>query len=165
MLQSLIFCDLDGARALLSGGRGLRSGDGGATVQAIQFALDALGYSLPVSVCVSPLSADGQFGAETAAAVVAFQRENSLVADGIVGRFTIVALDAALQNSRADPLENALGKFRAAIQQAGERAIQGETSYSSRDVGRALGDVDALALGNPLRVRLRMNRLARTPGY
>lgn len=40
--------------------------------------------------------ADGDFGAETASAVKAFQRANGLAADGIVGKLTLAKLNAAL---------------------------------------------------------------------
>jgi peptidoglycan hydrolase-like protein with peptidoglycan-binding domain len=54
-------------------------------VQSVQQRLHDLGYSLSV---------DGNFGPGTAAAVVAFQKKNSLGNDGVVGPNTWAALFA-----------------------------------------------------------------------
>ena len=61
----------------------LRRGSKGADVRAVQQRLSELGYSLGV---------DGNFGPGTAKAVVAFQQENSLGSDGVVGPNTWAAL-------------------------------------------------------------------------
>ena len=58
----------------------LRSGAGGQQVKDLQSRLYALGYYTA--------EIDGQFGPGTRAAVVAFQRQNGLEADGIVGAET-----------------------------------------------------------------------------
>lgn len=65
----------------------LRQGDRGAFVHDLQAQLAKLGYTLGKQ--------DGQFGARTLAAVVAFQADNNLTADGIVGDRTWVALGKA----------------------------------------------------------------------
>lgn len=59
-----------------------------ALVTELQQALTAAGYD--------PGSADGTFGPDTKAAVVAFQQDNDLVPDGVVGAETAAALNAAL---------------------------------------------------------------------
>lgn len=61
----------------------VQSGSEGEWVVALQEALNAAGYELDV---------DGSFGDNTEAAVIAFQRENRLAADGVVGPNTWAAL-------------------------------------------------------------------------
>lgn len=70
----------------------LRKGDRGAFVHDLQAQLAKLGYTLGKQ--------DGQFGARTLAAVVAFQADNDISADGIVGDRTWTALS----NAEARPL-------------------------------------------------------------
>jgi peptidoglycan hydrolase-like protein with peptidoglycan-binding domain len=60
-----------------------RNGDEGPEVYAIQWLLRAQGYNLSV---------DGQFGAQTRSRVIAFQGDQGLAADGIVGPNTWGAL-------------------------------------------------------------------------
>ena len=60
-------------------GIALRSGSSGGTVRLVQQKLNSLGERL---------TADGRFGAATAAAVQRFQRRNGLTADGVVGEGT-----------------------------------------------------------------------------
>lgn len=57
----------------------LRRGAAGGTVRLVQQKLNSLGEKL---------SADGKYGAATAAAVERYQRRNSLAADGSVGKST-----------------------------------------------------------------------------
>ena len=64
----------------------LRYGDSGLEVAQMQERLIGLGYLSG--------DADGKFGLQTKAAVLAFQRENSLVRDGIAGSNTLAALYA-----------------------------------------------------------------------
>ncbi len=66
----------------------LRTGDRGKGVHGVQGALAALGYA--------QLRPDGVFGEGTRSAVLAFQRDRGLVADGVVGGSTAQALAAAL---------------------------------------------------------------------
>jgi peptidoglycan hydrolase-like protein with peptidoglycan-binding domain len=61
----------------------LRQGDSGAAVTKLQQLLNAKGINIKV---------DGAFGTATRAAVVQFQQQNGLVADGIVGTQTWQAL-------------------------------------------------------------------------
>lgn len=76
-----------------SGGKGsptvLRVGASGANVEAVQSALLALGY-LPDDSHV-----DGSFGVATKNAVMAFQRDNGLKVDGVVGHQTLSKLQTA----------------------------------------------------------------------
>ncbi|NLI21349.1 MAG: hypothetical protein GX418_07385 [Clostridiales bacterium] len=65
----------------------LRKGDKGEDVRVLQTKLLALGYGLP------KYGADGSYGAETTAAVMAFQTDKGLVADGICGPITQAVLD------------------------------------------------------------------------
>lgn len=74
-----------GWRGVLSGDVALRQGSRGAGVEALQERLTAAGH---------PVAVDGQFGPGTRAAVVAFQTERGLEADGVVGLATAGALDA-----------------------------------------------------------------------
>jgi len=67
----------------------IRKGAKGPTVVEAQGLLLRAGYSLPKH------GADGSFGAETEAAVKAFQQAHGLMADGIVGPKTWAALDLA----------------------------------------------------------------------
>ena len=65
----------------------LAEGSAGEAVRDLQQKLSALGY---------PLAADGIFGADTQAAVRAFQRDHDLGADGVVGPKTLAAIGDAL---------------------------------------------------------------------
>lgn len=67
----------------------LRKGDKGEAVRELQEALVARGYNLPSS------GIDGDFGAETRGAVIAFQQDAGLAVDGIAGPDTWAALDVA----------------------------------------------------------------------
>ena len=67
----------------------LRKGDKGSQVKELQERLLNLGYPLP------KYGADGDFGKETETAVKAFQHDNGLNADGVVGKNTWTALDKA----------------------------------------------------------------------
>lgn len=66
----------------------IKSGSSGRGVQAVQQALYDMGYALPAH------GADGEFGGETKAALEAFQTDQHLDDDGIVGPLTMAALDA-----------------------------------------------------------------------
>jgi peptidoglycan hydrolase-like protein with peptidoglycan-binding domain len=74
----------------VAAGKGvLRRGATGDGVKALQSALIALGTDVPGG-------ADGAFGPGLEGAVKAFQAAHGLGADGVVGRGTLAALDAAL---------------------------------------------------------------------
>lgn len=80
----------------------------GEAVRIIQQALIDLGHPLPISVRKYG-SPDGIYGAETTAAVRAFQRKQGLSADGITGKDTLAAMDRLLR-SPVDPLPPLPGK-------------------------------------------------------
>ena len=63
----------------------LRKGSSGARVTVLQKQLISLGYLRG--------SADGKYGEQTRAAVVAFQKSNQLTADGLAGKKTLQALE------------------------------------------------------------------------
>ena len=67
----------------------LRRGSVGPYVTAVQAKLVQLGYDLKA------YGADGKYGAKTETAVMAFQRDHGLSADGVVGPATYDALEAA----------------------------------------------------------------------
>lgn len=67
-----------------------KQGSSGATVKTIQQKLKNWGYYTG--------AVDGIFGAKTKAAVQYFQRKNGLVADGIVGNKTLVALGMSVSS-------------------------------------------------------------------
>ena len=68
----------------------LNAGSSGESVKKIQRALLTLGFPMPA------FGVDGRFGKETTGAVMAFQRQNGLNADGKIGYQTIASLDALL---------------------------------------------------------------------
>ena len=67
----------------------LKKGSTGSDVKTMQIMLIACGYSC------GPDGADGDFGKNTLAAVIAFQRANGLDTDGIYGPLTSAALEKA----------------------------------------------------------------------
>lgn len=72
----------------LEGGKALATGSEGESVRQLQEALLALGHD--------PGGVDGTFGPGTRKAVIAFQRDQKLKADGIVGRATVAAINEEL---------------------------------------------------------------------
>lgn len=84
----------------------LQLGSQGTEVIELQKKLLKLGYDL------SPWGADGDFGQKTNAAVRAFQKDNNLDVDGIVGPNTLAALDKALAQPQNVPY---LAKINAKI--------------------------------------------------
>lgn len=87
----------------------LRQGSRGEGVRVLQLALIDLGFAMPISTSNGTSLPDGIFGAETLKSVIAFQRANGLVADGVAGAHTMDRLDTvtAAQSAlqvRADAL-------------------------------------------------------------
>ena len=75
----------------------LRRGNTGPAVKQLQSDLMELGYDL------GKYKADGSYGDDTKAAVVAFQLDNHLKADGIAGPITLEAVQNALDELTAVP--------------------------------------------------------------
>lgn len=71
----------------------LRQGSRGEGVRALQLALIDLGFAMPISTKNGTSLPDGVFGSETLKTVMAFQRANALVVDGVVGANTMAQLD------------------------------------------------------------------------
>jgi peptidoglycan hydrolase-like protein with peptidoglycan-binding domain len=63
-------------------------------VRVLQMALIDLGFPMPISTHGGQTLPDGIFGSETARTVIAFQKLNALVPDGVVGAMTMARLDA-----------------------------------------------------------------------
>ena len=80
----------------------LRKGDSGDDVRKMQRLLVANGYALKPTK-TSPDGCDGIFGADTEAAVMAFQADNGLTADGICGPKTWTALEKGEQETPEVP--------------------------------------------------------------
>src|SRR5882672_1917746 len=74
----------------------MAQGESGHAVALVQGALITLNYKLPISITKKHGAPDGIFGAETKAAVIAFQKDHTLKDDGIVGQKTITTLDSLL---------------------------------------------------------------------
>lgn len=80
------------------GTRLLKMGCSGEDVKALQETLISLGFSC------GKWGADGEFGEATEKAVIDFQKENGLTADGIAGSKTKAALLAAIKETPVEPL-------------------------------------------------------------
>lgn len=61
------------------------------------------------------INADGVFGDQTEAAVIKFQTEHNLGADGIVGSLTWVALEAKKAAPEPEVISSAVGKIMGGI--------------------------------------------------
>ena len=85
------------------GSRSLQKGSKGTDVKTLQELLLRLDYDLP------KYGADGSFGAETQAAVTAFQKKNGIKADGIYGSETHATLMGAVAQKEVaeEPVEPA----------------------------------------------------------
>ncbi|MEM9214092.1 MAG: peptidoglycan-binding protein [Cyanobacteria bacterium P01_F01_bin.150] len=83
----------------------LKKGAKGDRVKALQTQLKQKGFN--------PGIIDGDFGNGTEAAVIAFQKSEGLLADGIVGRQTLNAL--VLQSTEADDRPDATAQFTVAV--------------------------------------------------
>lgn len=99
-LTSTRFSLLEDLEAAYDSEQLVQVGSTGRGVQAIQHALYDLGFTTPEH------GADGRFGAETRAAVRAFQRANPpLAPDGVVGPKTMEALDQRFGGAPPIPAE------------------------------------------------------------
>ncbi len=77
----------------------LRPGESGPGVALLQLALAALDYQMPRTM--AHIVPDGIYGAETAGAVTAFQRDQGLSADGVAGHDTLGRLDEVFSVRKA----------------------------------------------------------------
>ena len=118
--------DLSGVEVMAMGKAVLKLGSRGSAVKGLQRLLTQLGYHVG--------AIDGQFGARTQAAVAAFQLDNHLAADGIVGRVTREALE--------------LGKPREVAAERQAATLLSLASGGSRIASAAVGNsIAGLALG------------------
>src|SRR5271165_6335583 len=85
MLQSLIFFANERLLVAARGHVPVKLGETGDAGRCLQVVLTNLGYDLPASTKHGTILADGIFGQETYDAVVEFQGDNNLAADGVVG--------------------------------------------------------------------------------
>ena len=77
----------------------LRKGSSGSRVKTMQQALIGLGFLSG--------KADGKFGNQTLAAVLAFQKQYNLAQDGVAGRKTLTALENAVKSGSASDTSSA----------------------------------------------------------
>lgn len=109
----------------------LRVGDRGELVKALQDRLKALGYAIG--------RADGIYGSRTRAAVLAFQAENNLTLDGIIGPETRTALNA--ENAVPMPLGERATETAADLREAGSETMA--TAKAIKDTAGAGGALTA----------------------
>jgi peptidoglycan hydrolase-like protein with peptidoglycan-binding domain len=114
----------------------LRYGDTGTAVTEMQEKLIALGYLAG--------DADGKYGLATKAAVIKFQRENTLVRDGIAGYKTLSALyssDAEAINTKQTLKEGAVSNT---VRQMQQRLVA--LGYLTDEADGVFGPLTSLAL-------------------
>ena len=114
----------------------LRKGDTGDEVRVLQNKLLALGYSLP------KYGADGSYGSETTAAVMAFQTDKGLVVDGICGPITQATLDSVDTGEAATEQEVPTMKKVVIVSSGAEVNIRAGNSMSYNQIGIAHDDDD-----------------------
>lgn len=112
----------------------LRLGDRGSLVQALQTRLAALGYAVG--------RIDGIYGSRMRAAVAAFQLENDLSSDGIIGPKTRAALNS--ESAVPMPVGERGTETAADLKAAGSEIISG--AQSIKNGAKAVGGI-GLALG------------------
>ena len=74
----------------------MASGESNPGVRVLQLALIRIGYSMPISTANGKSPPDGVFGKETLKVVRAFQGDQNLTVDGIVGHDTLAYLDVRM---------------------------------------------------------------------
>lgn len=109
----------------------LRKGDKGEEVRVLQNKLLALGYSLP------KYGADGSYGAETTAAIMAFQTDKGLAVDGICGPITQAALEGVDTGDTTTEQETPTTKKVVILSPANEVSIRAGNGESYTQVGNA----------------------------
>ena len=107
----------------------LKLGSTGAQVKILQNRLITLGYMSG--------TADGTFAETTEAAVVAFQKRNSIYADGVAGPTTLTKLYSSSAKKASSVVAN-LGSLKQGMSGSGVRALQ----QRLKDLGYYTGSVD-----------------------
>ena len=107
----------------------LRVGDSGSQVKILQNRLIVLGYLSG--------TADGEFGETTEAAVLAFQKRNSIYADGVAGPTTLTKLYSSSAKKAASVVAN-LGSLREGSSGGAVRTLQ----ENLRSLGYYSGSID-----------------------
>ncbi len=107
----------------------LQMGSSGAQVKILQNRLIVLGYLAG--------TADGTFAETTEAAVVAFQKRNSIYADGVAGPTTLTKLYSS-SAKKASSVAAYLGSLKLGMNGNGVRALQSRL----KDLGYYTGSVD-----------------------
>ena len=109
----------------------LRKGDKGEEVRVLQNKLLALGYGLP------KYGVDGSYGAETTAAVMAFQTDKGLVVDGICGPITQAALEGVDTGDKTTDPEAPVIKKVVIVSSGDEVSIRTGNGESYSQIGIA----------------------------
>ncbi len=99
-ISSPRFAPIQQCRNAASNSPPMKTGSSGPGVAAVQQGLIDLGFAMPLSTRRFGVP-DGVFGQETDTQVRAFQRRNSLAADGVVGTQTMTRLDTLLPLPRS----------------------------------------------------------------
>lgn len=118
----------------------LRLGSTGTQVKYLQNRLIALGYLSG--------SADGDFGETTEAAVVAFQKNNSIYSDGIAGPTTLTKLYSS-SAKKASSVVAVIGSLKRGMSGSGVKALQQQLKalgYYSGSVDGDFGEGTELAV-------------------
>jgi hypothetical protein len=89
----------------------LGAGESNEGVRVLQVALIRIGYSIPISTGNGKTLPDGAFGKETLKVVRAFQSDQKLTVDGIVGHDTLACLDARIVTLDRDLMQAALDEL------------------------------------------------------
>lgn len=112
----------------------LKLGDSGAQVKTMQNRLIALGY-------ISG-SADGEFGSTTEAAVISFQKRNSIYADGIAGPSTLSKMYGSGAKKASSVVSN-LGSLKRGMNGGAVRSLQDQLRTLGFYNGSTDGDYGA----------------------
>ena len=120
----------------------LQMGSSGAQVKILQNRLIVLGYLSG--------TADGEFAETTEAAVMAFQKRNSIYADGVAGPTTLTKLYSSSAKKAASVAAN-IGSLKAGMNGSAVRALQTQLKtlgYYTGSVDGDYGDGTTLAVVN-----------------
>lgn len=112
----------------------LRLGDSGAQVKIVQNRLIVLGYLSG--------TADGEFQQTTEAAVIAFQKRNSIYADGIAGPDTLSKLYSSSARKASEVVAN-LGPLKRGMSGSPVRSLQQQLKTLGYYTGTVDGDFGA----------------------